>query len=703
MKKLIFIGFILVIFPFVLKAQAESPVKKSEIIETIDGKQYYMHFIKQGETLFEIARVYGVTVEEIQTANPSAKSGIKTGQILNILFRKQNDQSDIQQPKKEETFQHIVKSKETLYGIARSYGADINEIKKQNPGLGESVKEGQIINIPIRYKPGKPDISQKSGISNQHIVQAGETLYSISRQYGITPDDLRQSNPGISPTLSVGQVIAIPDPQPEKTYFIYVSEKNEKLQDIAVRFKVPFGELASLNPDATKKVGKGDKIKIPVKPAEKTEQKNIKPEPEPKIEESPACSEKDKNKQTVFNVALMIPLFLEEADSLNNAISFEGENILKASPFKFLQFYEGFMMAVDSMSKAGLKMNLYVYDVDNSSRKINSVLKKPELPKMDLIIGPFYSESFKKIADFALSNNIWIVNPLSSREEIINGYPNVFKLKPSPNFQTEQLADYIVQHQPESNVIIIRQNKYKYQEEVSFLKNYLNSHRSSNSGISNREILHTLDSLKTDKLLSDNQLITKDRISRSLSEKTMVSNTVKEVTLSSDSANNIKINLSRIRNNFIIVLTEEKVFSQDLLSRLNKMAESYKITLFGLPEWQKFNEMENQYLVNMNTHFFVPAIINYQDYEIKKWIGNFRKKYSTEPTIDLYAFDGFDAGWYFLNALFRYGNDFENCLVEMKIRLTQTQFTFERLKGNGFQNTHWNIGHNSDYRFIPVK
>jgi hypothetical protein len=138
------------------------------------------------------------------------------------------------------------------------------------------------------------------------------------------------------------------------------------------------------------------------------------------------------------------------------------------------------------------------------------------------------------------------------------------------------------------------------------------------------------------------------------------------------------------------------------MSRLNKLAENYQITLFGIPEWKKFNDLETQYLLNMNTHFFVQALVNYNDYRIKKWVENFRKAYSTEPSMNLYAFDGFDAGWYFLNALFRYGKDFENCLDEFDIQLIQTKFNFEHLKGNGYQNTYWNIGRHYDYQFIPA-
>ena len=81
-------------------------------------------------------------------------------------------------------------------------------------------------------------------------------------------------------------------------------------------------------------------------------------------------------------------------------------------------------------------------------------------------------------------------------------------------------------------------------------------------------------------------------------------NTVKEIVIGEDSTSNIRLSLSRLRNNFIIVMSDEKVFCQDLMSRLNKMSENYRITLCGLPEWKKFNDLETQYLVNMNTHFW---------------------------------------------------------------------------------------------------
>ena len=209
MKKLFVLGILTALFPVMLMAQQEIVVKKSEIIENIDGKQFYMHFVKQGETLFEIAKTYDVSVEDIYSNNPAAKSGIKSGQILKIPYKETKNKSNTQELKSGESFQHIVKGKETLYGIARSYGADINEIKGLNPGMGDSVKEGQAINIPVRYKPEK-SISEKTSATLKHTVQSGETLYSISRQYNVPADDIKAANPGMQESLKIGQELLIP-------------------------------------------------------------------------------------------------------------------------------------------------------------------------------------------------------------------------------------------------------------------------------------------------------------------------------------------------------------------------------------------------------------------------------------------------------------------------------------------------------------
>ncbi|MCD4731917.1 MAG: hypothetical protein K8R74_15020 [Bacteroidales bacterium] len=158
-----------------------------------------------------------------------------------------------------------------------------------------------------------------------------------------------------------------------------------------------------------------------------------------------------------------------------------------------------------------------------------------------------------------------------------------------------------------------------------------------------------------------------------------------------------------MRPNVVIVFSEDKVFTQDLISHLNKILSDYEITLFGLPEWNKFNNMETDHLLNLNLHCFSSSIVDYDNKKTRDWILNYRNLYNTEPTSENYAFDGFDIGWYFLNALYLYGNNFSECIDDFDIQLIQTKYRFEQLKDNGTQNIYWDIGKYVDYKFIHVQ
>jgi len=356
------------------------------------------------------------------------------------------------------------------------------------------------------------------------------------------------------------------------------------------------------------------------------------------------------------------------------------------------------------MNDAGMKLNLFVYDVDNSEEKINEVLYASELSSMDLIIGPLFSEAFKKLADFAKIYEINIVNPLSVREEIIFNNPYVFKIKPSADAQIERLNSFVQDYYAESNVVIVRHNKYKYQAEVSYIRNYLNTNRPPNLFINNKHIIDVMkEDNVIDNMLTENMLFGLEQLNEREDDSTLIPNTVKEVLYVNDSTAGLSINLSRVRPNVVIAFSEEKVFTQDLVSQLNKMQSDFDITLFGLPDWNKMGDAETDHLLNLKLHSFSSSIVDYENEKTREWILNYRSLYNTEPTIENYAFDGFDIGWYFLNALYLYGSDFARCIDDYDIQLIQSKYQFEQLKNNGFQNIYWNIGKYEEYKFINLE
>jgi len=532
-KKLLFLCILMSVIVIPAFSQQQSTIKKSEIIENINGKDYYLHFVKQGETLFEIAKAYGITVDNIFKVNPESRGGIKPGQILKIPLKVKKTDEQNKKSSKDEYFVHIVKAKETYYGISRKYGVKIEDIKKLNPETGDNLREGQTLKIPVIKSEETTDPEWNSSYI-PHTVAQGETLYGIARKYEVTIGEIKNANPGLSDRLTIGetinipnqvgqeqesqeagkdrfvkyqvkpnetiyviaknhavsvdsikyynsgltdafnpgQVIRIPQNNTTENYIIHTSAKKDKLQNIAQYYQVNYYDLLLLNPGVHKKVYKGQQIKIPVEVS--VDEKNLIGEnPEVLSGSELPCKDVEENMERMYNIALMLPLYLEEIDSLNNKEENDISDLSRMISFRFINFYEGFLMAVDSMKEAGMKLNLFVYDVDNTDEKVSHVLHASELSRMDLIVGPLFSEAFKKVADFAKIYEINIINPLSAREEVIFENPYVFKIKPSTGSQTDKLVLFILNHFAESNVVIARHNKYKYQAEVSFIRNLL--------------------------------------------------------------------------------------------------------------------------------------------------------------------------------------------------------------------------------------
>jgi len=752
--------------------QVGKPIEKSIIIETIEGRDFYLHFVKKGETLFAIARAYELTVDDIFKSNPQSRNGIATGNILKIPteLKKQIETPNNNVKNDEDFFYHIVKKQETLFGISKKYGIGIDQILELNPEMGDYPKEGQTLKIPVKensqptsvewkvntvihtvekgetlyaiartynvtigeIRNANPNLAEVISIGTtliipnqefkeeeeekiveldsgdkliEHKVIAGETLYSIAKNYAVSLDSLRKYNETLTANISIDQLIYIPPSSSEYEYIVHKADKKQTLAGISKMYDVDVSELKEINPGIRKKAKKGQFVKIPVEPREDIEVVNAVDEgivePEPDLDH---CFDGYKHKQGTYNIALMLPLFLEELDS----IDFEKEKdftlLSNFISFRFLDFYSGFKMAADSMKNIGMNLNVFVYDVDNNPDKTDKVLNASELGSMDLIIGPLFAKSFRRIADFAKTWNIPIVNPLSERDEIIYGNSWVYKIQPSKDQQLDQLVSYITYEYPGSNVVVVRNNKYKYQSEVSFIRNYLNTRRPGHVYVQN-QVLHDVISSKEDKdnLVTENKLIELEYLNRQPEDSLFFSNLVKEVLYVEDSTTGLKMNLSEARHNIVIALSDDIVQSKELLSQLNKLSLERDITLFGLPDWSDYSDLETSHLMNLEFHGFTSRAVNFSDDRIKSWIQNYRDLYNTEPSVSNYAFDGFDIGWYFLNALYNYGKNFGSCLQYLSVPLIQTNYQFESDHMNGYQNIYWNLGKYKDYQFIKVQ
>ena len=185
-------------------------------LETVNGQTFVVHLVGEKETLFGLSKRYGVTVARILEFNPTADGGIEAGQLLKVPYvpkgRVQTAQGTL----------HKVQPKETLFSISRMYGVTIDEIKTWNNLRDNALSVGQDVLIKkgsgtttttttATTTSAPPDTQQKS-LKMTHTVAPGETLFSISKTYGITVDQIKTWNGIQSNELKISQVIYVAQP-----------------------------------------------------------------------------------------------------------------------------------------------------------------------------------------------------------------------------------------------------------------------------------------------------------------------------------------------------------------------------------------------------------------------------------------------------------------------------------------------------------
>lgn len=444
-----------------------------------------------------------------------------------------------------------------------------------------------------------------------HTVKRGQTLYMISKAYGVDINEVIKENPQVKEGIKADQKIRIPIGKPKPASVQPASEP------------VPEKKTAS----------------SPPKPL---------PESKPLTVKKDTLIRDTATKKAVYKVAFMLPLYLDEVDAIDPEVLASKPDAAYKS-LQFIQFYEGFRMALDSLGKMGMKLKLYVYDVSKDTVKTKQMLAKPELKNMDLIVGVLYHRNFQIVAEFAERNNINIVNPITERSELLKGNSRVFKVRPSRTSQVSQLAKYLEKLYPQSRILILKEGVYKDKETVDLLKKEC-SQRKLNVSI-------------VEGLNATINSFTKDK-------------------------ENVVVAFST-NNNYILELTR----------RMYELRNDYPLTLVGMPAWDKNEGLETEYMVGLHAHIMVPYFIDYQNTEVRKFVGKFQELYKTDP--DQLAFLGHDVALYFMSVLWKSGRDFQTQLPVSKPYL-QTAFDFKAVPGSGYENQHWEIYKYENYRLIKV-
>ncbi len=189
----------------------------------LNGKEYYLHIIQQGEGLYRISVNYGVSQQEILDANDDISESLKVGQILRIPVISGRNTSEGELNQSRTFFYHTVEKGHTAYFVSRKYDVPIEVVYENNPGTENGLIVGAILRIPVERKVPIDQIEtqvttrpattepEKDSRYAYYTIRPGDTLYSLARQYKVSEQTIVESNPGLrSGELLTGTQIRIP-------------------------------------------------------------------------------------------------------------------------------------------------------------------------------------------------------------------------------------------------------------------------------------------------------------------------------------------------------------------------------------------------------------------------------------------------------------------------------------------------------------
>ena len=474
----------------------------------IGGHEFYYYDVSAGESIYDIAAKLAITKDEIIKNNPDAADGISSG--MRLYFPVSNEDSKTVQASepilKQEypVLKHTVKQGETLYGLAKAYGTTVDDLIALNPGSESGIKIGQQLMIPS----GRTNEQFQANPSQQvqdafnrnttaqvaapqgsdpvfHTLQAGESIYSIAKQYNSSIEGIITSNPGLKPEEYVAgaKVKVVPNSalpfiyeRSGRRYYKYDVQRGETYASIAAANGITEEELKAANPDL-KKVKKGKTITLPKPIVERTtgEIATIPLEELQEYYEPRIGTLYDnliaKRLENEVNIALILPFQLHKSAPPKQA-------------YLYTDFYKGFLMALDSASHITNKhINLKVYDTQHNLNVTDSILALPELKTMNMLIAPSEPQQLSKINAFGKDNSVPVLNCFTTKNEDYLDNPYVYQVSTPTNEMMYDVMRWFDDEFKGYNVIYLVAPSENDKEMYEQMRNHINRKKYSTATI----------------------------------------------------------------------------------------------------------------------------------------------------------------------------------------------------------------------------
>ena len=547
---------------------------------------------------------------------------------------------------------HTVVQGQTLYSISKLYNTTVDEIVKLNPGSAEKLSIGQQLVIPGNN-------TKEKEIKKTHTIQSGETLYRLSKMYNVTTEELCAANPGLSiSNFRAGEIIIIPTKESDSNNnakkSVLSKTIEENVQTIVGTHKVKRKEsIESICKEYN--ITKEDLIKAnPILKEKKLKRKMELNIPAPSVNGKTPTNEKSVEKEK--KIEKIISKGINDDKVLNVAIvlSFLLDSYAPKEQSRMVEYYQGVLMAVEQLKREGYSFVINTYDAGQKDNSLDSLLSSSAFDDIEMIIGASYPKHNKELAKFAKEREIPLVIPFSSKKDEAINNPTVFVANGIQSFILPQITSRFVKTFPNANVIFVEDTIDGNKKE--FIK-------SLTAELDNNGVPHNTLPME---LLSneDTVLYTLSTIYQEEKEFIVIPTSSSATTL-----NTLLPSLLHARS----------------IDSLNVA----KFKVFGYPEWQihandtreLMYEVDTYIYATFYSHYALPRVAEFQE-DFIRWYNR-----SIQNIYPRYGMLGYDTGYFFLQAASLYGNQIYENINQTPFNPVQSDFNFERISNkDGFIN-----------------
>lgn len=444
------------------------------------------------------------------------------------------------------------------------------------------------------------------------------TLYSLSKKYKVPQEAIKAANGGLAEGLKTDSYVFIPALPKE--------EKKEQRED-----KVDEG-LKNLN-DIIKNEVETFVPKLPNEKCPTPNSKNLK-------------------------VGFILPFQLNLLDTIRARKNEYQDLQIPMAIQVFLDFYEGSLIALDSLKKIGYHIDAYVYDDRGDTNVLKQIIQREEIAKLNLIIGPANIECFKIASEYLKNKKIYLISPFSKNAEIVDEFTNSVKIVPAKNSYLESIAKHALKNYKGAHFIVIGDRE--------------ESRR-------NADVIEA-------KFAGEMVTVTKLYFEPG------------KLTLSVEA---FLAKLSKEQTNVVIYPSDNESFITKFLNSMSKHTKDYQFAVYGMEGWQEYASVDVTHFQELKVHIPSMYLSRYDSPYIDNMIYAYVHRFKTEPS--QYAFLGFDLTAIFLKALNNNSNLKNDAFLNQKFRGMMQDYIFVKKSDNsGFENTSVGMMEFKNYQLVLI-